>query len=113
MNIRHAAALALVGWYLMVPPQTNGQIDYTAPLSRWTVAESYDSAAPCREMLTNLRNDATSQADKATNEITAKQKQHERISTEQLLDAMKSLTAHEIAFQSACIATDDPRLREK
>jgi len=25
MNLRHAAALALVGWYLMVPRPSNGQ----------------------------------------------------------------------------------------
>ena len=97
MNPRHAPALALVGWYLMMPPQTNGKIDSNAPLSQWTVEESYDSAAPCREMLTNLRTDATSKSDKASNE-------HERMSTEQILDAVKSL---------ACVATDDPRLKEK
>ena len=38
MKPRHAAALALVGWYLMVPPlgeseYTKGGVDFGAPLS--------------------------------------------------------------------------------
>jgi hypothetical protein len=34
MNIRHAAALALVGWYLMVPPRIpgTGEVNQDVPL---------------------------------------------------------------------------------
>jgi hypothetical protein len=38
MKPRHAAALALVGWYLMVPPPMDGNPqtpDLSAPLSKW------------------------------------------------------------------------------
>lgn len=37
MNARHAAALALVSWYLILPPQTakNHLGDPAAPLSKW------------------------------------------------------------------------------
>ncbi len=39
MNPRHAAALALVGWYLMVPPMTQVRGHPAAlteaPLGRW------------------------------------------------------------------------------
>jgi hypothetical protein len=40
----HAAGLALVGWYLMVPPHEPLQ-----PLSKWEVIRSYDSADQCQE----------------------------------------------------------------
>jgi hypothetical protein len=39
MKLRHAAALALVGWYLMAPPMSSWPgtpwIDPNAPLSKW------------------------------------------------------------------------------
>ena len=55
MTLRHAAALALVGWYLMVPPATapNGtkgaKLMTDAPLSRWFMHGSFDSAKQCEE----------------------------------------------------------------
>jgi hypothetical protein len=53
MKLRHAAALALVGWYLMVPPQTRTwwigeeRYDDAAPLNRWTIEQSFDKAELC------------------------------------------------------------------
>jgi mono/diheme cytochrome c family protein len=47
MNLRHAAALALVGWYLMVPLNNAGQVDPHAPLSSWHQWSAYDTAAQC------------------------------------------------------------------
>jgi hypothetical protein len=53
MNPRHAAALALVGWYLMVPPQTPGGGPHTvlfhAPLSKWKVGEGNETKAACEK----------------------------------------------------------------
>ena len=53
MRPRHAAALALVGWYLMLPP-----IDVTTrafltdrPLSQWHVSKGFDSAKECEAFL--------------------------------------------------------------
>jgi hypothetical protein len=43
MTLRKAAALALVGWYLMMPPW--GKLN--APLSEWVVYQSFDSAENC------------------------------------------------------------------
>ena len=60
-TLRHAVALTLVGWYLMTPPLIKGAHNikggahntYTvyrsAPLSEWQIQESYDSAAQCEE----------------------------------------------------------------
>ena len=49
MNPRHGAALALVGWYLMMPPvnpTTNIEIT-DAPISKWIIDSSHDSAKDC------------------------------------------------------------------
>ena len=38
MNVRHAAAFALVGWYLLVPLRENensAKLRYDAPLGEW------------------------------------------------------------------------------
>lgn len=49
-NLRHAAALALVGWYLMVPPFSNKSVLYDAPLSGWQpILQIYGTRAECEE----------------------------------------------------------------
>ena len=66
MKPRHAAALALVGWYLMVPPLTPGggphEVLFHAPLSKWEVGEGHDTKAGCedslRESIKNMDRDA-------------------------------------------------------
>ena len=67
MKLRHAAALALVGWYLMVPPvalntspaaradrfsrkgNQGWNHDTSAPLTDWTVNRKYDRVEDCDE----------------------------------------------------------------
>jgi hypothetical protein len=47
---RHLFALALVGWYLMVPPRSADKklpADDSAPMSKWEIVHSYDSAIAC------------------------------------------------------------------
>ena len=54
MKPRHAAALALVGWYLMVPPpviHSSVPVDTDAPLSKWGIFSAHDSAADCEQTL--------------------------------------------------------------
>jgi hypothetical protein len=50
MKPRHAAALVLLGWYLMVPP-TNGPngFDVDVPLSWWRTLGLYASAEQCEQ----------------------------------------------------------------
>jgi hypothetical protein len=45
----HAAALALVVWYLMIPPVHEGKPNTQAPLSAWTVFRRFDSEAACQQ----------------------------------------------------------------
>ncbi|HEY6420006.1 MAG TPA: hypothetical protein VIX59_13465 [Candidatus Binataceae bacterium] len=53
MKLCHAAALALVGWYLMMPPQTPDDVYITnAPLSHWHVQRAFDTATECENYST-------------------------------------------------------------
>jgi hypothetical protein len=50
MMLRQAAALTLLGWYLMMPPAIDFKtIDTHAPLSHWTQFSGYDSVAACEQ----------------------------------------------------------------
>jgi hypothetical protein len=72
MKARHAAALALVGWYLMLPPViSDGRTRKDAPLSRWYIFSSFETKEECEQ----VRQASTPSA--------------------------------------ICVASDDPRLKEK
>jgi hypothetical protein len=79
--------VALVGWYLMVPPETVGvsgpRYDLTAPLSKWTAFQSFDTAHEC-------------EGAKFLHREGAKQRK------DPMLEAL---------VRAQCIATDDSRLR--
>jgi hypothetical protein len=87
-RIAHAAVLATIGWYLLVPPVTrvDGKIvvDANAPLSNWLV---YDVSAGGRECSREL----------------------ERYLRKQEIDPIKKRQNYFIR----CIPADDPRLKEK
>ena len=85
-NLRLTLTLALVGWYLMVPPLKGGIDDPRAPLSKWTIFTPEETRKTCVEERNGW------------------------------LEA--SIQQHDVgrvrAFRlSECIATDDPRLKEK
>jgi hypothetical protein len=100
---RDAAALALVGWYLMVPlpptkdnlmvPPTKdaNQIDPSVPLPKWVVLRAFDTAAACNDAQDQLRYQVS------------------RLN----LQIPVASAASEAAEFSQCIASDDPRLKEK
>jgi hypothetical protein len=87
MNFRHAAALAFVGWYLMVPLRENNnsaKLRADVPLADWVYVDSFDTAKECR-------NEGL--------------KEEERY-------AKDPREADEYGNWE-CIASDDPRLKEK
>ncbi len=54
MKHRHSAALALVGWYLMMPPlggpkNGNDYVDDGAPYYKWRVLLEFDDLTACQE----------------------------------------------------------------
>jgi hypothetical protein len=56
MKSHLAAALALVGWCLMVPPTKDAnQIDPSVPLPKWVVLRAFDRADACNEAQDQLR----------------------------------------------------------
>ena len=91
-KLRHAAALALVGWYLMVPPPHSKRIR-PAPLSEWSIYKTYESVDVCYYSRTGIASGI-------------------------LQDAPPDFVARfdgrfmDIFEQAKCIASDDPRLKE-
>jgi len=97
MKLRHAAALAAVGWYLMVPPtihSPSGSAQGFEPINQWLHIGSFDTASACERGIKAMV-DSYKQQLKANPDSEA---------------AKNSFNA----FSDAqCIATDDPRLKEK
>jgi hypothetical protein len=88
MDFRHAAALALLVVYLMVPPLDPSDpegVNASAPLGRWLLLGTFDSATDCENDKVNLigQNYRLGEKEKAT----------------------RVLLGH-------CIASDDPRLKQ-
>jgi hypothetical protein len=53
MKPRHAAALALVGWYLLAPPlRGRNAIDMSAPIAKWDHwgASAFESERDCQNL---------------------------------------------------------------
>ena len=93
MSLRHVARLALVGWYLMLPPigsvesrrnpSTGSYVAYsTQPLNTWEIAGSYGTAAECKT--------AVEQANQLARQ-----------------------DCPECSAVASCIASNDPRLKAK
>jgi hypothetical protein len=97
MNLRHAAALALVGWYLMYPP-TTPRPDHRnltdAPLAEWKSGKSFDTAKECEAARLRVKKSAKELEDATVG------------------DAVFHNLAENIA-SAQCIDSDDPRLKEK
>jgi hypothetical protein len=98
MKLHHTAALALVGWYLMMPPRSPGakSVDLGADLSLWGHWNSYVTAAECRRELDKLRVPLTRKYDYDMNGV-----------------LRRGTIFEQMAYFARCVATDDPRLKEK
>ena len=96
MNLRHAAVLALVGWYLMVPPvnKTGDHeygVDFGSALSKWAVNAAFDKASNCNALAGQMSSMGLKDL-----------KKYPASSFKWALADMWT--------QCQCIATDDPRL---
>jgi hypothetical protein len=105
MKVRHLAPLALVGWYLMVPPPWRSAGTYPtagdmkAPLRQWTIISTFLNEKECLtkggDALANYRF----------------QKEGMLLAPMGILPQMLDLRWSGDKFE--CVATDDPRLKEK
>ncbi|MFZ0887809.1 MAG: hypothetical protein WA005_05095 [Candidatus Binataceae bacterium] len=109
MKLRHAAALALVGWYLMVPPGEKSGLPPDAPLSQWRHIASFDSAGQCEHSLNELRRDFSAETKAAIKAWHA----CDRCKDQRLDRVVHTLAAEQTAKAGQCIASDDPRLMGK
>ena len=102
MNLRHAAALALVGWYLMVPPDHPKLDDSTgwvsqAPLRDWQIVQRFDATSACEKRRHEIISDAM-----------------HAIKPDSLAGhAAAVLSDYAISNNAACVSRDDPRLKEQ
>jgi hypothetical protein len=133
MNRKHAVALALVGWYLMIPPtldprtQKSGLfVDPSAPLREWDTLATYETKAECershQERFSRVK--AAEQSDSGEADSIAREsaelKQQKTFDSEKAnalllrsMAAMSKIQAGQRVILSECIAIDDPRLKEK
>ncbi len=94
MNSRHAAALALVSWCLLVPPiiRDSGnqpRVQPTAPLNEWRVYATFESRGQCEKLKDKIQ-----------------EGERGLPSSEKNADLKR-----EAAASLLCVATDDPRLK--
>lgn len=86
MNRRCAAALALLVWYLLLPPlRHDGTVNMSAPLSKWKRLGNYDTSDDCETALSDIRS--------------------RWVGHEPNFPAKTD--------EARCISSDDPRLKEK
>ena len=88
MTLRSTAALALVSWYLIVPPSLSKSPRATriAALSRWTLVRAFDAEKDCdAERVESSKVDPT-------------------------LGEYRGMPPEEI-YDAQCVAADDPRLK--
>jgi hypothetical protein len=137
LNLRHAAALALVGWYLMVPPvkQTyswgddihywldrlpgilpQGQAPFTAaakctrnaPISEGTQSDEFESLAECKSAAEGFPAKTKQEIENVEKGLQQEVPGHPGKSAEENREDQEETLC---AYYAQCIATEDPRLR--
>jgi hypothetical protein len=108
MKHRHAAALALVGWYMMVPPFSDtapyANVNSEAPISCWDqTGKEFASQAICEEFIKKAKGDSRSDPNLRKN-FERKFGKFGGPSWGQMLLVLES---------ARCVSTDDPRLKAK
>jgi hypothetical protein len=102
MKPRHVAALALVGWYLMVPPDRptlDDSIKWVsrAPLRDWTIVQRFDAGSACEKRRVEIISDAL----------------HAINGDAKARRTAAVLSDYAISNNATCVSRDDPRLRGK
>jgi hypothetical protein len=99
VRFAHAAAFALVGWYLMVPGE-----DVKNPIAQLRVYRSYDTASECQAAMDAHRS--------VLNEHEQDHSRFKKLTPEERVKEATKEAEWEYEFGFAqCVATDDPRLK--
>jgi len=115
MKAPHAAALALIGWYLLIPPViTTGrskepnQFVWSVPLSLWHRVSSFDDADDCEKYMYDVKRAYEDPSFRAEVD-----RRDERIAEEYGTQAYLITGEDRLRrwYFAQCIASDDPRLK--
>jgi hypothetical protein len=101
---RHLAALTLVGWYLMMPPDSAKiphEVEPSAPLSRWAIVATFDTAEKCEKALADLQ---SANRDPIELDTTGKLRRLKKQPPDPALATSR-------AIGSGCVESDDFRLK--
>jgi len=124
MKPAHAAALALVGWYLMMPPfqstwfsTSSTEFDAHAAPSRWRIIGAFDSASACyfvrgqyRAVLRGQRTFLPGHGLPDVGGIAPMGDYGDPDATAQIFRERKESIVRKRLDYAECFASDDPRL---
>ena len=112
MKLRHAAALGLVVWYLMLPPNAAVR-DISIPLAQWSVEGTFDTASDCQEAMASLSQRAESETE--MRKLADQEWKKVRPDVNLPYDMRERLikVVRERLKTMRCVSSDDPRLKEK
>jgi|SRR5208282_904201 len=117
MKPRHTAALALVGWYLLLPPIKNGAIlpDAAVPLSEWLAVAHADTILSCEQLRISFRNEVERKwrAELAKDGTTAIPEKDKAIKYKVDERFLRILRVTAPITYARCVSGDDPRLKPK
>jgi hypothetical protein len=114
MKLRHAAALALVGWFLMMPPLLKKSVDLTAPFSRWVTVNSYDTSKQCEDEKASIQDAAPENLSQLKSQLKGLGIKDDPADNKERLKIAHDMYFDEVVVPLAqCIASDDPRLKGK
>ena len=107
MKHHRAAALALLGWYLLAPPIAHDPGRWhpkmMAPLSEWIVAKSFDFASECEKRI--AEDNAKAENPQALASMTRQMNDMGGGHVWDSNDLLKEMV------NEHCISSDDPRLK--
>jgi len=94
----YTAAMALVGWSLLLPPVSRTmRLDMNPDLSKWSIHSSHATEAECRQERQRLQALATPSADEQKSSL-----------------RRPARDARAARYRSSrCVSSDDPRLKSK
>jgi len=109
MNFRHAAALASVGWYLMIPPAHDFGGPPKTSLSQWDQVSAFDTATACEASLSDLWDCAQELRNNPKGGAACEKIENLKTLFVDIGAGEREKLVYRLA-NVRCVATDDPRL---